>query len=101
MGSLLALPPSIDVNAMGLETDAAKIVAHAFQDYGGYTVDDAAWSGYAPSTEYSPSAKSDTEFQSAWALPISPARRHAPLARAIARIFGPLGAVGNWNYAAW
>src|SRR5437879_6186069 len=44
MGSLLALPPSIDVNAMGLETDAAKIVAPAFQDYGGYTVDAAAWS---------------------------------------------------------
>ena len=47
MGSLLALPPSVDVNSMGLETDAAKILAHAFQDYGGYTVDDTAWSVYA------------------------------------------------------
>src|SRR2546425_312353 len=35
MGSLLALPPSIDVNAMGLETgEPAKILAHAFQDFG-------------------------------------------------------------------
>src|SRR5438309_6531444 len=101
MGSLLALPPSIDVNAMGLETDAAKIVAHAFQDYGGYTVDDAAWSVYALSTEYSPSGKVDTEFQSAWGFPISPASRDVPWARDMDRIFGALGVVDNWNYATW
>src|SRR5438046_6808837 len=93
MGSLLALPPSIDVNAMGLETDAAKIVAHAFQDYGGYTVDDAAWSVYALSTEYSPSGKVDTEFQSAWGLPIGPASRELPMARDIGRILATLGGV--------
>ncbi len=101
MGSLLALPPSVDVNAMGLETNAAKIVAHAFQDYGGYTVDDAAWSVYALSTEYSPSGKVDTEFQSAWGFPISPAARDVPWARDMDRIFGALGVVDNWNYATW
>ncbi len=101
MGSLLALPPSVDVNAMGLETDAAKIVAHAFQDYGGYTVDDAAWSVYALSTEYSPSGKVDREFQSAWGYPISPASRDVPWARDMDRIFGALGVVDNWNYATW
>src|SRR5437867_4458598 len=58
MGSLLALPPSIDVNSMGLETNASKILAHTFQDYGGYTVDDAAWSVYAIATEYSASGSS-------------------------------------------
>ncbi|HEX9244831.1 MAG TPA: hypothetical protein VGA35_01600, partial [bacterium] len=101
MGSLLALPPSIDVNAMGLETDAAKILAHAFQDYGGYTVDDTAWSVYALSTEYSPSGKVDTEFQSAWGFPISPASRAVPWARDMDRIFGALSVVDNWNYANW
>src|SRR5438034_4500115 len=73
MGSLLALPPSIDVNSMGLETNASKILAHAFQDYGAYTVDDAAWSVYAVATEYSPSGKVDDEFGAAWNFTISPA----------------------------
>src|SRR5438552_15837597 len=47
MGALLALPPSIDVHAMCLETDAPKIVARASQDYDGCTVSEAAWAGLA------------------------------------------------------
>src|SRR5213594_3051276 len=101
MGSLLALPPSVDVNSMGLETDAAKILAHAFQDYGGYTVDDAAWSVYAVATEYSPSGKVDDEFGAAWGFPISPASRDVPWARDMDRIFGALNVVDNWNQAMW
>src|SRR6266705_1414390 len=101
MGSLLALPPSIDVNAMGLETNAAKIVAHAFQDYGGYTVDDTAWSVYALSTEYSPSGKVDTEFQNAWNFTIIPASRDVPWARDMDRIFGALAVVDNWDSSTW
>src|SRR5213596_1446636 len=101
MGSLLALPPSVDVNSMGLETDAAKILAHAFQDYGGYTVDDAAWSVYAVATEYSPSGKVDDEFGAAWGFPISPASRDVPWARDMDRIFGDLAVVDNWDAASW
>jgi len=101
MGSLLALPPSVDVNSMGLETDAAKILAHAFQDYGGYTVDDAAWSVYAVATEYSPSGKVDDEFAAAWNFTISPASRDVPWARDMDRIFGALNVVDNWNKATW
>ncbi|HEX9566748.1 MAG TPA: hypothetical protein VGA48_04045 [Thermoplasmata archaeon] len=101
MGSLLALPPSIDVNSMGLETDAAKILAHTFQDYGAYTVDDAAWSVYAVATEYSPSGKVDDEFTTAWGFPISPASRDVPWARDMDRIFGALNVVDNWDAATW
>src|SRR5213596_1229202 len=101
MGSLLALPPSIDVNSMGLETNASKILAHTFQDYGGYTVDDAAWSVYAIATEYSPSGKVDDEFTTAWGFPISPASRDVPWARDMDRIFGALNVVDNWNLANW
>lgn len=101
MGSLLALPASVDVNSMGLETDAAKILAHAFQDYGAYTVDDAAWSVYAIATEYSPSGKVDDEFAAAWGFPISPASRDVPWARDMDRIFGALNVVDNWNQATW
>src|SRR2546425_4506153 len=97
MGSLLALPPSFDVNAMGLETEPAKILAHAFQDYGAYTVDDAAWSVYAVATEYSPSGKVDDASGSAWGFPISPASRDVPWARDMDRIFGALAVVDNWD----
>jgi hypothetical protein len=101
MGSLLALPSSVDVNAMGLETEPAKILAHAFQDYGAYTVDDAAWSVYAIATEYSPSGKVDDEFATAWNFTISPASRDVPWARDMDRIFGDLAVVDNWDAAAW
>src|SRR5439155_1567891 len=101
MGSLLALPPSVDVNSMGLETDAAKILAHTFQDYGGYTVDDAAWSVYAVATEYSPSGKVDDEFGAAWNFTISPASRDVPWARDMDRIFGALNVIDNWDQAKW
>src|SRR3989449_6846228 len=102
MGSLLALPPSVDVNAMGLETgEPAKILAHAFQDYGAYTVDDAAWSVYAVATEYSPSGKVDDEFGAAWGFPISPSSRDGPWARDMDRIFGALAVVDNWDSSEW
>src|SRR5947199_3241657 len=101
MGSLLALPPSFDVNAMGLETEPAKILAHAFQDYGGYAVDDAAWSVYAVATEYSPSGKVDEEFGAAWNFTISPTGRDVPWARDMDRIFGALAVVDNWDFSTW
>ncbi len=40
MGALLALKPDLDINSLGLQTDAAKKMAKAFQDYGGYVTDD-------------------------------------------------------------
>src|SRR5206468_1900397 len=86
---------------MGLETEPAKILAHAFQDYGGYTVDDAAWSVYAVATEYSPSGKVDDEFGAAWNFTISPASRDVPWARDMDRIFGALAVVDNWDFSTW
>jgi len=38
MGALMALPPDVDVNALGLSHEG-QMLAHAFQDYGGYVVD--------------------------------------------------------------
>src|SRR5207245_1016740 len=102
MGSLLALPPSVDVNAMGLETgEPAKILAHAFQDYGAYTVDDAAWSVSAVATEDRPSGKVDDEFGAAWNFTISPSTRDVPWARDMDRIFGALAVVDNWDFSTW
>ena len=40
MGALLAIKPDLDINSLGLQTDDAKKIAKAFQDYGGYVTDD-------------------------------------------------------------
>lgn len=36
MGSLLAIPPSVDVTELGLTTSYGLMIAHALQDYGAY-----------------------------------------------------------------
>ncbi len=100
-GSLLALPPSLDVNGMGLETEPAKILARAFQDYGAYAVDDTAWSTYAICTERSPAGRVDSEFETNWGFPINEPSLDAPWSRDMNRIFGALDVVDNWNFATW
>src|SRR2546429_1483760 len=54
MGSLLAIPASVNIDGLGLETEPAKILARAFQHYGAYAVGDTAWSSYAIETEFGP-----------------------------------------------
>ena len=40
MGSLLAIPGPVHLDALGLETEPARKLARAWQDYGAYVVDD-------------------------------------------------------------
>jgi hypothetical protein len=56
MGTLLALPPNLNVNTItapgkswtpGMETEVGRRLFHAFQDYGAYVVDDLVWNGSA------------------------------------------------------
>lgn len=101
MGSLLALSGSLNLSSLGLETDAAWILARAFQDYGGYTVDNAAWSVYALSTEFSPKGKMTDEFASAWGYRFDEPSKSTPWGRDMDRIFGALNVVTNWNSALW
>src|SRR3989442_1287942 len=101
LGSLVAPPPSFDANAPGLATEPSQNLARDCQDYGAYTVDDAAWSVYAVATEYSPSGKVDDEFGAAWNFTISPASRDVPWARDMDRIFGALAVVDNWDFSTW
>lgn len=68
MGALLALPSTIDIDALGLKTEPAKIIARALQDYGGYIVDDTGdgWNANAFITEWSPEGRFKTEFKKNW-----------------------------------
>mgnify|MGYP000750566178 CR=1 FL=1 len=39
MGTFAVLPPSVDIDSLGLTSDTARVIAHALQDYGAYIVD--------------------------------------------------------------
>ncbi|WP_017296494.1 calcium-binding protein [Nodosilinea nodulosa] len=47
LGSLLALPPDLTPEQLGLETEAALKLFYAFQDYGAYIADDTAFNAHA------------------------------------------------------
>src|SRR3989475_243711 len=82
LGSLLAIPASMNIDTLGLETEPAKILARAFQDYGAYAVDDTAWSVYAIETEFGPQGRVEDEFSAAWGFSINAATKGVPCARA-------------------
>lgn len=54
MGALLALPPTVDINSLGLQAESSKMIARAMQDYGGYTTDNAGWSDVGIAVEFGP-----------------------------------------------
>lgn len=70
MGSLLALPPSFNLNS--LRTEPAKILARALTDYGAYIVDDAGWDVTQLATEWGPQGRVIDEFASVWGFPMQP-----------------------------
>ncbi|QLE57387.1 hypothetical protein [Nostoc sp. TCL26-01] len=45
-GSLLAIPPDVNLKNLQLKTAPAKKIFSALQDYGAYVVDDAAWDAH-------------------------------------------------------
>lgn len=95
MGALLALKPDFDINAIGFETEPAKILAQAFKDYGAYIVDDTAWDVYALCTEWSPNGKFTEQFQTDWGFPMSVYNKNNAWARDMDKIFLNLHVVDN------
>lgn len=51
MGTLLALPPDLTPEQLGLRTGPGVKIFHALQDYGGYIVDNTAWDAQAVAAE--------------------------------------------------
>lgn len=43
MGSLLAIPPTITAQSLGVRSKAGQKIFQAMQDYGAYIVDDSGW----------------------------------------------------------
>lgn len=101
MGSLLALHPSEDLsssegNSLGLETEAALILARALQDYGAYVVDNTAWDVYALVTEWGPGGRRvNEEVEMHWGHAIKERSKDTPFANDMDRIFLNLYVVDN------
>jgi hypothetical protein len=95
MGALLALPPSIDLDALNFETKPARILAQAFQDYGAYIVDDTAWDVYAIVTEWGPDGRVSEEFEKKWGFPMTIKEKDTPWGRDMDKIFLNLHIVVN------
>jgi hypothetical protein len=66
MGSLLALPPDVDIDSLGLRLEASVKIARALQDYGAYIVDDPVASAYGIAVERSPKGRVVDEFEKAY-----------------------------------
>lgn len=47
MGALIAIPPGVTAESLGLKTGPARKLFAALQDYGAYIVDNTAWTTYA------------------------------------------------------
>lgn len=95
VGALLALPASMNINNMGFETEPAKILAKAFQDYGAYIVDDAAWDVYAIITEWGPAGRFNDEFTRNWGFSMKQVSKDHAWSRDMDRIFLNLHVVDN------
>ncbi len=95
MGALLALPAKMKLDSLGFETQPARILAEAFQNYGAYIVDDTAWDVYAIETEWSPDGRFTQEFLKNWGFSFAQSNKNTPWSRDIDRIFLNLHVVDN------
>ena len=95
MGALLALPPSINVDEWGLKTEPGKRIARAFQDYGGYIVDNAGQSVFTLATEEGPAGNVREEVLKTWGFQMVDKDQTHPWVQDIEKIFTHLNVIDN------
>lgn len=95
MGALLAIPASVPIATLQLETEPARRLAWTLQNYGAYVVDDTAWDVYALNIEVGPAGDVRREFRSAWGFSLSMKSRQEPWSRDMVRLFSALHVVDN------
>jgi hypothetical protein len=95
MGALLALPASLNLASLNLQSGPGRMIAWTLQNYGAYCVDDAARSVYSIATELGPAGAVTNQFQQAWGFPFVSGVGDTPWARDLATIFAHLDVVDN------
>jgi hypothetical protein len=95
MGALLALPAKMNLDSLAFETQPARILAEAFQNYGAYLVDDTAWDVYAIVTEWGPNGRFTDEFKKNWGFSMAQSNKNSPWSRDMDKIFLNLYVIDN------
>jgi hypothetical protein len=94
MGSLLAIPASVALSTLGLETEPGKQLAWTLQNYGAYIVDDQYGAGFSINTEDSPDGSVRTQFQNDWGFSLEQrVRDNTPWVRDMQRLVQALHVV--------
>ncbi|MFC5137841.1 ricin-type beta-trefoil lectin domain protein [Actinomycetospora rhizophila] len=63
MGSLLAIPPTVNIGSLGLTTEPGRQIAWTLQNYGAYVVDDTYGPSFAFNAENGPGGNMRTQFR--------------------------------------
>lgn len=96
MGALLALPPSVNINSLGLESDPGRQIAWTLQNYGGYIVDSAGGPSFTLSAEEGADGSKVEEFQRDFGYGmVARVRDNTPWTRDLQRILPHLHVVNN------
>ncbi|MBK4739042.1 hypothetical protein [Noviherbaspirillum pedocola] len=98
MGALLALPASLNISSLGLETEPAKQLAWTLQNYGAYIVDDTYAPQFAINAENGPDGSFKTQFQADYGFAFEQLVSNAsssPWVRDIQRLVQALNVVDN------
>jgi hypothetical protein len=98
MGALLALPSTLNIASLGLETEPAKQLAWTLQNYGAYIVDDTGAPQFAFNTENGPDGSFKAQFQTDYGFPFEQLVQNAstsPWVRDVQRLVQALNVVNN------
>jgi hypothetical protein len=99
MGALLALPPSVNIASLGLESDPGRQIAWTLQNYGAYIVDSFAGPSFAISAEEGPgpNGSKQAEFERDFGYPMMQRVRNTtnPWMRDLQRLLPLLHVVDN------
>ena len=96
MGALLAIPPNVDINALGLETEPAKQIAWTLQNYGGYVADDTYLPAFDFMTENGPDGSLTDQFKADYGFEfVQPSTANVGWRRDMQRILPKLSVVNN------
>jgi hypothetical protein len=96
MGALLAIPASVDLSKLGLETQPAKQLAWTFQNYGAYIVDDTYGPAFALNAEHGPDGSVRDQFKADWGFDLEQrVINNSPWTRDMQRLVRALHVVNN------
>jgi hypothetical protein len=66
MGALFAIPGTVSIASLNLETEPGRQIAWTLQNYGGYVVDDSSGASFYFTTEEGPAGSFLRQFRSDW-----------------------------------